>query len=611
MNDEINSIFKFFNNINFNFINTIIEKFLLDIFITDDLNDNDKKIVYIIINNLKKSDYREIKLLFIINFIFSIKRIAEYKESDGKNNFYKVAANKFIAYIVSRILGDYFTINFREEECNIIENILNSCSNDFNSKLKYYIIRMVENNDDNDISILYLYQNSFDNILLLYKKFISVVYDYIKIVNNIVSLYIIPLTIDEQLSVLTYVKIFLINIYILLLFNFTYKKCKIDYHKNENDTPEEKLEIIFDNIYKIIEKNTLRQELKVVNETLFKNIILKGGNKKYFFTKLTEQRIKQTKMYQLFETVISIAVDNLTILVLTDKMRTYFEAYANSMTDFKINLKETNNFVDILNVKPYYSSNIIPWNFNDTSENVFVLKNITLEYNSKDNVTSVVFQNVNLEFNNGKSHFIFGDSGCGKTTLLYALMKRIKIKDGDIYFLGMHDKYTYFSIRKYLTYITSANTLFIKSLFYNIVYGINKNALKLKKNEIMEEITKYMNIFNLNKYTPVIKKKNVNELSTGQKQRVVIISLFIDIIFNHKKIILLDEVTSNVDSEMEEIIFQELKKLQEIYNFTLFYISHNLVNKKYSDYNYRIDPHTRSIHKEATITPTEKNNETN
>ena len=71
-----------------------------------------------------------------------------------------------------------------------------------------------------------------------------------------------------------------------------------------------------------------------------------------------------------------------------------------------------------------------------------------------------------------------------------------------------------------------------------------------------------------NSYLNFIKKKNVNELSTGQKQRVVIISLFIDIIFNDKKIILLDEVTSNVDSEMEEIIFQELKKLQEIYNFT-------------------------------------------
>lgn len=600
MDNEINSILEFFNNINFSFINTIIEKCLLDIFITDDLNDNNKKMIYIIINNLKKSDYKEIKLLFITNFIFSIKRLTEYKESN-KNNFYKVAANKVIAFVITRILGEYFLIDFRTEEHNIIENILTSCSKEFNSKLKYYILKKIENNDDNDISILYLYQNSFDNILLVYKKFISVVYDYIKIVNNIVTLYIMPLTIKEQLSVLTYVKIFLVNIYIMVLFNFTYKKCIIDYHKNENDTPEEKMELIFDNIHKIIEKNTLRQELKIVNEALFKNILLNGGNKKYFFTKFTEQRLKQTKLYQLFETFISIAVDNLTILVITDKMRTYFESYANGMADFKIILNETTNFVDILNIKPYYTSNIIPWNFNDTYENVFVLKNITLEYNSKDNVTSVVLQNVNLEFNTGKSHFIYGESGCGKTTLLYALMKRIKIKDGDIYFLGVYAKYTYFSIRKYLTYITSVNTFFKKSLFYNIVYGINKNTLKLKKNEVMEEITKYMKIFKLNKYTPFIKKKNGNELSIGQKQRVVIISLFIDIIFNHKKIILLDEVTSNVDSEMEEIIFEELKKLQEIYNFTLFYISHNLVNKKYSHYNYRINPLTHSIHKEATI----------
>jgi hypothetical protein len=51
---------------------------------------------------------------------------------------------------------------------------------------------------------------------------------------------------------------------------------------------------------------------------------------------------------------------------------------------------------------------------------------------------------------------------------------------------------------------------------------------------------------------------------------------------------------------MEKIIFTELRNLQKIYPFTLFYISHNLYNKKYSDYIYEITTDKRSINKKVT-----------
>ena len=48
---------------------------------------------------------------------------------------------------------------------------------------------------------------------------------------------------------------------------------------------------------------------------------------------------------------------------------------------------------------------------------------------------------------------------------------------------------------------------------------------------------------------------------------------------------------------MENFIFTELRNLQKNpkYNFTIFYVSHNLYNMKYSDYNYEIDTETHSI----------------
>jgi hypothetical protein len=48
---------------------------------------------------------------------------------------------------------------------------------------------------------------------------------------------------------------------------------------------------------------------------------------------------------------------------------------------------------------------------------------------------------------------------------------------------------------------------------------------------------------------------------------------------------------------MEEIIYTELRTLQKNpkHNFTIFYVSHNLYNIKYSDYNYEIDTERHSI----------------
>jgi ATP-binding cassette subfamily B protein len=200
-----------------------------------------------------------------------------------------------------------------------------------------------------------------------------------------------------------------------------------------------------------------------------------------------------------------------------------------------------------------------------------------------------------------KFHFIYGNSGSGKTSLLNAIMKRIKIKDGSIKFLNLYDNYTYFSIRKYLVLLLSESALFSKSLYYNITYGINNKILIEKNDDIMQEIIKYMNIFGLTIFIQDIKRKNATKLSKGQTQKVAIIRFFINIIFNNARIIFLDEFTSNIDNSMEEIIFKELINLHKIHRFTVFYISHNLYNIKYSDFNYKFNVDEHSITKNRSI----------
>ena len=117
----------------------------------------------------------------------------------------------------------------------------------------------------------------------------------------------------------------------------------------------------------------------------------------------------------------------------------------------------------------------------------------------------------------------------------------------------------------------------------------------------MQEIVKYMNLFGLTKFIKYVKIKNATKLSKGQTQRIAIIRLFINIIFNDARILFLDEFTSNIDNSMEEVIFKELINLHTIYRFTVFYISHNLYNIKYSDFNYKFNVDEHSITKNRSI----------
>jgi ABC-type multidrug transport system ATPase subunit len=116
----------------------------------------------------------------------------------------------------------------------------------------------------------------------------------------------------------------------------------------------------------------------------------------------------------------------------------------------------------------------------------------------------------------------------------------------------------------------------------------------------MTEIIKYMNLFRLEIYIPTLKNKIATKLSKGQIQKVKIIYVILNIIFNNTKLVFLDEITSNIDSFMEKIIYIELKNLNKIYPFTVFYVSHTLSNLQYSDYNYNISLESQTITKNQT-----------
>ena len=556
----------------------------------------------------KKNKFKELKLIFMTSLTFSIKKIINQSQSENKNdnNILNYAILKLVTLFISNSLGNFLSDKFHKEEDVVINDIISLSSANFNNNLTHYVLKKVEKNIEFD-NIKFEYYSSFENILRLNKCFIETCYSYIKIITHIISMYLIPFT-TKEITIVKYLKITFVNMYLVLLFHLTFKRCNVN-TMSPHSNGITHVDDFFYNLDKMIEKDTLKEEIKILNKIIIKDVF--NNKKKYENTKLSKEMLKKSKLYQLYETLLSIIVNDVSVIAATDRSRTAFEGYANSMMQFKVLLNDANFFIKIMRTKSHKQTNKMEWNDNYDNNNVFTLKNITLEYfsnksnesnesNESETTKNVILKDVNLDFEVGKVHYIGGSSGSGKSTLLLALIKRIKIKNGSLLWFGLYE-FSYLSIRKYITYITCQTTLFNKSLYFNIVYGINKNVLKEQNDTIMQTIKKYMRCLNLKEFIPVLKNKNANELSKGQEQRIIIVSLFLDVIYNSKKILFLDEITSNLDADNEIVVYQELMKLKEMYNLTIFYISHNADNIIYSDYNYKINPTTHSIHKELTI----------
>lgn len=595
-NEKINILLNHIENFFINILDdSFIEMFLNKMLISDNSHENEKQMIEILIKNDKQLHFIGFRYMFLNMFFVELTYTLDNMQDKA---ILKILAALSINYI-RPILSKKIIMYDKKSMISLEKNILTK----FNKKIKNVIFKEIEENiynNDNDNFIKNVYLDSFNNTFIVYEYYMNLVTAGFSILSNILILiFFYPLLFKLRFGLLQ--NIFNIgfasiyNIFVLDIFE------EARNNKNTCNTQENELKNIlysfFQNINIIVESNTLENELnKVLKhiENMMDNDY--GILNKYIGIKNDPSYLKQMGKYKLIDTGVSILINDASILFFLETMRPKIILFVEKKKELYKKTANIRDFIDILNTKYYHSSKTIAWNNNyEMHPNLFVLEDVTLKYENKFGSVNTVLENINLKFESSKAHLIYGNSGCGKTTLLNALMKRFPISSGTIKFLNIYDEYTYFSIRQYLTYMTSESALFYKDLYYNIIYGIDEKKIIENKKKIMEEITKYMTLFGLEKLIPTMKTTNAHNISKGQIQRVAIVRLFIDIIFKDIRILFLDEFTSNIDNKMEEIIYTELRNIQKIYNFTTFYVSHNNANKKYSDYIYEIDVDTHSI----------------
>ena len=124
--------------------------------------------------------------------------------------------------------------------------------------------------------------------------------------------------------------------------------------------------------------------------------------------------------------------------------------------------------------------------------------------------------------------------------------------------------------------------LFTGTIKDNIRYG-NMEASDEEVYEAARKANMHDFIMNLEDgYDTYIGERGV-KLSGGQKQRISIARVFL----KNPPILILDEATSNIDVESEEMIWNSVEKLRN--NKTLIVISHRLANVKNADKIYLLD----------------------
>ena len=187
-----------------------------------------------------------------------------------------------------------------------------------------------------------------------------------------------------------------------------------------------------------------------------------------------------------------------------------------------------------------------------------------------------VLKGISLEVNQGDCLGILGESGSGKSTLGRILVGLLKPTNGKYYFMGK-EPYENKKDKKFLSenisvvfqdYNTSVNPRF--TIFEIIAESVDVLAKRNKSKVDTKAIVKeYLYAVGLN---DSFMDRFPHQLSGGQLQRVCIARA----IAIKPKIILLDEAISSLDAHTQVQIMELLKNLQEKYELTYIFITHDL-----------------------------------
>ena len=202
-----------------------------------------------------------------------------------------------------------------------------------------------------------------------------------------------------------------------------------------------------------------------------------------------------------------------------------------------------------------YSNNIIP----DFKSSI-VLQNVDYSYDNK----KLILNNINFEIKANFTTIISGKSGVGKSTLINIILGLLRPTSGNIYIGNVNYRDINLHIlHNNIGFLSQNNVIFNDTLYNNITLW-NTSILD---NNLKDDIDKVLQSISLpNNYNIEI---NGNNISGGQLQRIQ----FIRELYKKPKILILDEISNNLDNESINLIKNILDNLRG--KITIIIIDHH------------------------------------
>lgn len=198
----------------------------------------------------------------------------------------------------------------------------------------------------------------------------------------------------------------------------------------------------------------------------------------------------------------------------------------------------------------------------DSIDNEIIFDNVRFSYIDGEEV----IKGISFKVDRGESVAFVGQTGSGKSTLINLLLNFYQVDSGKITIGGVDiASVNRESLRKDMAVVLQDSFLFKSDIAKNITLDQDFTDREVKEALIA---VGGENLVKKGIHTPVM--EGGSNLSQGEKQLISFARAYI----RNPKILILDEATSNIDTETEKIIQDGIEKLKE--NRTTFIIAHRL-----------------------------------
>lgn len=246
---------------------------------------------------------------------------------------------------------------------------------------------------------------------------------------------------------------------------------------------------------------------------------------------------------------------------LSDKFNTLQSALASSERIF--------NIMDTENKVKQSSNPVEPGEIKGHIE----FKNVSFSYIPEEKI----LRNVSFEAEPGKTVAVVGATGAGKSTLINLVMRFYDIEHGEILLDGHNIKdLSLQKLRSTFGLVLQDNALFSGSVLDNITLGnpditeemVKKAGKLVQAHKFIERLP--------GGYNYILQERG-GSLSMGQRQLIC----FVRALVYNPSVLILDEATSNIDSETEQLVVNAMNELMK--GRTSIVIAHRLATIQHAD----------------------------